>query len=49
MKTVGHSHSFMAAMSTAASKRTADLSYRVATARCLLRRLIPHVTAWRSR
>ncbi len=38
------SHSLIAATNTVASKRTASLSYRMATARCLMRRLIPHST-----
>jgi DDE domain len=44
---VGYSHSLMAVMWRVASYRTASLSYRVATARLRLRRLIPHSTAWR--
>lgn len=44
-----HNHSLITAIRTVASYRTASLSYLVATARCLLRRLIPHSTAWRSR
>lgn len=43
-----HSHSPMAAIRTVASKRTASLSNRVATARLRLSRLIPHSTACRA-
>ncbi len=40
-----HRHALMAVTRTVTSLRTASSSYRVATARFLWRRLIPHSTA----
>ena len=45
----GYSHSVMMVMVRTAWKRTASLSYRVATPRWRLRRAMPFSTAWRSR
>lgn len=44
----GQGRSSMAATRTVASERTASMSYVLATARCHLRRLMPHPTALQS-